>query len=270
MPIKTRIDMLSTGIKTPVGIKVAGDDLRVLEDLGKKIEAVVRDIPGTLSVYSERVVGGNYLDYDIDRLQAARYGLTVGDVQDVIQSAVGGMNITTTVEGLERYPVNLRYSRELRDDISKLKRILIPTPGGAQIPIVQVADLKIRKGPPGIKSENARLNAWIYVDLKGVDVGTYVKKAQKILNERIEIPAGYSLVWSGQYEYMQRANARLKIVVPITLVVIFLLLYFNFSSIIESMIVMLSLPFYQPTWPRRRAFRGLGCWPSPKWNGTAP
>jgi len=243
MPIKTRIDMLSTGIKTPVGIKVAGPDLWVLEDLGKKIEAIIRDIPGTLSVYSERVVGGNYLDYDINRLEAARYGLTVGDVQDVIQSAVGGMNITTTVEGLERYPVNLRYSRELRDDISSLKRILIPTPTGAQIPITQVAEISIKKGPPAIKSENARLNAWIYVDLKGVDVGTYVKRAQKILNEQIEIPSGYSLIWSGQYEYMQRANARLKMVIPITLVVIFLLLYFNFTNITESLIVMLSLPF---------------------------
>ncbi|VAV85004.1 Cobalt-zinc-cadmium resistance protein CzcA; Cation efflux system protein CusA, partial [hydrothermal vent metagenome] len=243
MPIKTRIDMLSTGIKTPVGIKVAGEDLRVLEDLGKKIEAIIRDIPGTLSVYAERVVGGNYLDYDIDRLKAARYGLTVGDIQDVIQSAIGGMNITTTVEGLERYPVNLRYSRELRDDISKLRRILIPTPTGAQIPITQVAEISIKKGPAAIKSENARLNAWIYVDLKGVDVGTYVKRAQKILNEQIEIPAGYSLIWSGQYEYMQRANARLKVVVPITLVVIFLLLYFNFKNITESLIVMLSLPF---------------------------
>jgi len=243
MPIKTRIDMLSTGIKTPVGIKVAGEDLQVLEDLGKKIEAVIRDVPGTLSVYSERVVGGNYLDYNINRLEAARYGLTVGDIQDVIQSAIGGMNLTTTVEGLERYPVNLRYTRELRDDISQLKRILIPTPTGAQIPITQVADIVIKKGPPAIKSENARLNAWIYVDLKGVDVGTYVKRAQKILNEQIEIPAGYSLIWSGQYEYMQRANARLKVVVPITLVVIFLLLYFNFTNITESLIVMLSLPF---------------------------
>ncbi len=243
MPIKTRIDMLSTGIKTPVGIKIAGEDLKVLESLGKKIEAVVRDIPGTLSVYSERVVGGNYLDYDINRLEAARYGLTVGDIQDVIQSAIGGMNITTTVEGLERYPVNLRYSRELRDNISGLKRILIPTPTGAQIPITQVAKISIKKGPPAIKSENARLNAWIYIDLKGVDIGTYVKRAKKILDEQIEMPAGYSLVWSGQYEYMQRANARLKVVVPITLIVIFLLLYFNFKNITESLIVMLSLPF---------------------------
>ena len=243
MPIKTRVDMLSTGIKTPVGIKVAGDDLETLEELGKKIEAVVRDIPGTLSVYSERVVGGNYLDYEIDRLEAARYGLTVGDVQDIIQSAIGGMNITTTIEGLERYPVNLRYGRELRDDLSKLRRILMPTPSGAQIPITQVARISIKKGPPSIKSENARLNAWIYVDIKDIDVGTYVKNAKAVLAEKITIPAGYSITWSGQYEYMERAKERLKLVVPLTLAIIFLLLYFNFSSIVESAIIMLSLPF---------------------------
>ncbi|MFQ5328626.1 MAG: efflux RND transporter permease subunit [Thermodesulfobacteriota bacterium] len=243
MPIKTRVDMLSTGIKTPVGIKVAGDNLQTLEELGRRIEAVVRDIPGTLSVFSERVVGGNYIDYNIDRLKAARYGLTVGDVQDIIQSAIGGMNITTTVEGLERYPVNLRYGRELRDDLTKLKRILIPTPTGAQIPIAQVAAISVKKGPPGIKSENARLNAWIYVDLKGIDVGTYVRNAKKVLAESVEMPPGYSLVWSGQYEYMERAAQRLKLVVPLTLGIIFLLLFFNFRSVLESLIVMLSLPF---------------------------
>jgi Cu(I)/Ag(I) efflux system membrane protein CusA/SilA len=243
MPIKTRVDMLSTGIKTPVGIKIAGDDLATLEELGMRIEAIVRDIPGTLSVYSERVVGGNYIDYNIDRLKAARYGLTVGDVQDIIQSAIGGMNITTTVEGRERYPVNLRYGRELRDDLSKLKRILIPTPTGAQIPIAQVAEISVKKGPPGIKSENARLNAWIYIDLKGIDVATYVKDAKKVLAESVEMPAGYSLVWSGQYEYMERAAERLKLVVPLTLGIIFLLLFFNFRSVVESLIVMLSLPF---------------------------
>ncbi len=243
MPIKTRVDMLSTGIKTPVGIKIAGDDLQVLEDLGKEIESVVRHIPGTLSAYSERVMGGNYIDFEIERSEAARYGLTVGDVQDVIQSAIGGMNITTTVEGLERYPVNLRYGRELRDDLSNLERILIPTPTGAQIPIAQVASIKIRKGPPAIKSENARLNAWIYIDIRGIDVGTYVKNAQEIVNEKIDIPAGYSIIWSGQYEYMERAKEKLKLVVPLTLAIIFLLLYFNFRNIVECLIVMLSIPF---------------------------
>ncbi|MFQ5735752.1 MAG: efflux RND transporter permease subunit [Thermodesulfobacteriota bacterium] len=243
MPIKTRVDMLSTGIKTPVGIKVAGDDLATLEDIGRRIEAIIRDVPGTASVYAERVVGGNYLDFDIDRLQAARYGLTVGDVQDVIQSAIGGMNITTTVEGLERYPVNLRYGRELRDDIGKLERVLVPTPRGEHIPIAQLAHISLRKGPPAIKSENARLNAWIYVDIKGVDVGTYVARAQKTLSASITVPPGYSVTWSGQYEYMQRAKERLKLVVPLTLAIIFLLLYFNFKSVTESLIVMLSLPF---------------------------
>jgi Cu(I)/Ag(I) efflux system membrane protein CusA/SilA len=243
MPIKTRVDMLSTGIKTPVGIKLMGADLQVLSDVGEKIEAALREVPGTLSVYSERVTGGNFLDYHIKRREAARYGLTVGDVQDIIMSAVGGMNVTQTVEGLERYPVNLRYGSELRDSPEKLKRILVPTPSGAQIPITQLADIGIIKGPPAIKSENARNNAWIYVDISGIDVGTYVKKAQQVIKEKIKMPSGYSLVWSGQYEYMERARKRLMIVVPLTLIIIFLLLYFNFKNITECLIVMLSVPF---------------------------
>jgi Cu(I)/Ag(I) efflux system membrane protein CusA/SilA len=243
MPIKTRVDMLSTGIKTPVGIKLMGEDLQVLSDVGEKIEAALREVPGTLSVYSERVTGGNFLDYKIKRGEAARYGLTVGDVQDIIMSAVGGMNVTQTVEGLERYPVNLRYGSELRDTPEKLRRILVPTPSGAQIPITQLADIRIVKGPPAIKSENARNNAWIYVDLTGIDVGTYVKKAQQVIRDKIKLPPGYSLVWSGQYEYMIRAQKRLMIVVPLTLIIIFLLLYFNFKNITESLIIMLSVPF---------------------------
>jgi Cu(I)/Ag(I) efflux system membrane protein CusA/SilA len=243
MPIKTRVDMLSTGIKTPVGIKLMGEDLQVLSDLGEKVEAVVREIPGTLSVYSERVTGGNFLDYHIRRQEAARYGLTVGDVQDIIMSAVGGMNVTQTVEGLERYPVNVRYGSELRDTPEKLRRILVPTPSGAQVPIIQLADIRIIKGPPSIKSENARKNAWIYVDITGIDVGTYVKKAQQIIREKIKLPSGYSMIWSGQYEYMVRAQKRLMIVVPLTLIIIFLLLYFNFKNITDSLIVMLSVPF---------------------------
>jgi Cu(I)/Ag(I) efflux system membrane protein CusA/SilA len=242
MPIKTRIDMLSTGIKTPVGIKIAGDDLNTLQKLGQEVESAVRDIPGTLSVYSERTVGGNYFDFEIDREEAARYGLTMGDIQDVIQTAIGGMNITTTIEGLERYPVNLRYSRDLRDDINKLQRVLISTPKGQQIPMVQVAKIVIKKGPPAIKSENARLNAWVYIDLKGIDVGTYVEQAKKIIQEKVSLPQGYSLIWSGQYEYMERAKERLKIVIPFTLLIIFLLLYFNFNNITECLVVMLSLP----------------------------
>ncbi len=243
MPIKTRIDMLATGIKTPVGIKIMGDDLQKLSDIGEKIEAVVRQVPGTLSVYSERVVGGNYLDFEINREAAARYGLTVGDVQDVIQSAVGGMNVSSTVEGLERYPINIRYGRELRDSVAKLERVLIATPSGAQIPIVQVADVRIHQGPPSIKSENSRRTAWIYVDLAGIDVATYVQRAKEAIANEVTIPPGYNIVWSGQYEYMERANKRLAVVIPITLMVIFLLLYLNFKSVAESMIVMLSLPF---------------------------
>ena len=243
MPIKTRIDMLATGIKTPVGIKLLGQDLQVLSDIGQEIEAVLQDVPGTLSVYSERVTGGNYLDFHIDRTEAARYGLTVGDVQDIIQSAIGGMNVTTTVEGLERYPVNVRYHRELRSDLDALRRILVPTKMGHHVPLGQLARMTIEKGPPSIKSENARRTAWIYVDLKDVDVGTYVQKARQVVRDRVELPAGVSIVWSGQYEYMARAEERLAILIPLTLGLIFLLLYFHFKNITESVIVMLSLPF---------------------------
>jgi len=243
MPIRTRIDMLSTGIKTPVGIKFMGDDLEVLSDLAQEIALVLRDVPGTLSVFPEKTVGGNYLDFTIDRKEASRYGLTVGDVQDVILSAIGGMNVTQTVEGLERYPVNVRYARELRDDITSLRQVLIPTPTGAQIPISQVARIKLSKGPPGIKSENARRTAWVYVDLTDTDVGTYVDVARQIVKERVSLPPGYSMVWSGQYEYMERAQQRLQIIVPFTLIIILMLLYLNFRRVTESLIVMLSLPF---------------------------
>ena len=243
MPIKTRIDMLSTGIKTPVGIKLMGPDLQTLSDLGSRIESILRDIPGTLSVYSERVTGGNYLDFKIKREEIARYGLEVMDVQDVITTAIGGMNVTTTVEGLERYPVNLRYSRELRDNLEMLKRVLVAAPTGAQVPLGQLADISIHKGPPAIKSENARKSAWIYVDIKGVDVGTYVKHAKVVVGRESRFPAGYSMVWSGQYEYMERARETLNIVVPLTLLIIFVLLYVHFKNITEALIVMISLPF---------------------------
>jgi Cu(I)/Ag(I) efflux system membrane protein CusA/SilA len=243
MPIKTRIDMLSTGIKTPVGIKLMGPDLEVLSEIGSRIEAIVQEIPGTLSAYSERATGGNFLDFKIRRKEIARYGLTVSDVQDVIMTAIGGMNITYTVEGLERYPVNLRYSREFRDNIDRLKRVLVPIPAGAQVPLVQLADISIKKGPPSIKSENARRSAWVYVDLKGVDVGTYVKNAIKIVDKEVDLPAGYSIVWSGQYEYMEKARQTLNIILPVTIVLIFILLYIHFHSVTESIIVMVSLPF---------------------------
>ena len=243
MPIKTRIDMLSTGIKTPIGIKVSGPDLNVLQEVSQQIELAMKTLPETTSAFGDRAVGGYYLDFDINREAAARYGLTVGDVQDVIQSAIGGMNITETVEGLERYPVNLRYPRELRDNLENLKRVLIPTPVGSQIPLAQVAELNFRRGPPVIKSENARPNAWIYVDISTSDIGGFVAKAKKVVAEKVTIPAGYTLVWSGQFEYMERAAKRLQIVVPATLLIIFLLLYFNFRNVIEPVIVMLALPF---------------------------
>jgi Cu(I)/Ag(I) efflux system membrane protein CusA/SilA len=242
MPIKTRIDMLSTGIKTPVGVKIAGPDLKVLQDLGEQVEAVVKKEPGTLSAYSERVMGGNYLDFDIDREAAARYGLTVGDVQDVIQSAIGGMDVSWTVEGLERYPINIRYPRELRDNIARLRETLVATPSGLQVPLGQLASLDIHKGPPAIKSENARPNAWVFVDLRGIDVGTWVEKAKLDVASRVKLPAGYSLFWSGQYEYMQRAKRRLQLIVPITLFLIFLILYLNTKSLIKTAIVLLAVP----------------------------
>ena len=243
MPIKTRIDMLSTGIKTPVGIKIAGPDLKVLQDIGKKIEEVTRTIPGTRSVYAERSVGGNYVDFNIDRNAIARYGLTIGDVQNVFMSAVGGMNITQTVEGLERYPVNLRYQRDYRDNIEALKRVLVPLPGGGNIPLDELGDVEIKKGPPMIKSENARPNSWVYIDIENIDVGTYVQNAQKIIAEKVKLPQGYSLIWSGQYEYMERAAKKLAMVLPLTLLIVLLLLYFNTKSFINTGIIILALPF---------------------------
>lgn len=243
MPIKTRIDMLSTGIKTPIGIKVSGPDLNVLQQVSQDIEQAMKTLPETTSAFGDRAVGGYYLDFEINRESAARYGLTVGAVQDIIQSAIGGMNITETVEGLERYPVNLRYPRELRDDMETLKRVLIPTPTGAQIPLAMVADIDYQRGPPVIKSEDARPNAWIYVDISTSDIGGYVAKAKRVLDEQVTVPAGYTITWSGQFEYMERAAARLSIVAPATLLIIFLLLYFNFRNITEPLVVMMSIPF---------------------------
>lgn len=243
MPIKTRIDMLSTGIKTPVGIKIMGNDLATLSRIGEQVEAVVSELPGTLSAYAERVVGGNYIDFTIDRLAAARYGLTVGDVQDVIETAIGGMNITETVEGLERYPVNIRYALDYRDSLPALKRVLIPTPSGAHIPMSQVADIQITKGPPGIKSENARRTAWIYVDIKGIDVGTYVKQAKQAVTEQIQLPSGYNIIWSGQFEYMEEAKKRLALIIPLTVLIIFVIIYVSTKSLIKTCIVFTAVPF---------------------------
>jgi Cu(I)/Ag(I) efflux system membrane protein CusA/SilA len=243
MPIKTRIDMLSTGIKTPVGIKVMGPDLEVLGRLGEEIETLVRPLPGTLSAIAERSVGGSYLDLEIDRLAAARYGIQVGDIQAVIQSALGGMTVTETVEGLERYPVSLRYDRDFRSDLPALKRVLVAAPNGAQIPLEQLATFSIRNDPDSIKSENARRTAWVYVDIKGIDVGTYVKTAQKTVAEHIKLPAGYNIVWSGQYEYIESTRARMMLIIPLTLVIIFVIIYLSTRSAVKTAIVFLAVPF---------------------------
>ena len=243
MPIKTRIDMLATGIKTPVGIKVAGPDLKEIERIGQAVEQAVLQVPGTTSAYSERVAGGRYIEVVPDRLAAARYGLNVADLNQVIAAAVGGINITQTVEGLERYPVNLRFPRERRDDLEKLRELPLVTPTGAQIPLAQVAELKIVDGPPMLKSENARLNGWTFVDIRGVDLGSYVAQAQRVVAEQVTLPPGYSITWSGQYEYMLRAQQRLGQVVPLTLVIIFVLLYLTFRHAGEALLVMASLPF---------------------------
>jgi len=241
-PIKTRIDMQSTGIKTPVGIKVAGADLGIIQKIGKDIEKVLQEVPGTASAFSERVTGGRYVTIDIDREAASRYALNIDDIQNVITTAIGGMNVTETVEGLQRYPVNLRYPQYVRDSLDQLKTLPIVTPAGQHIPLQAVANLRIEDGPPMIKSENARLNGWIYVDIKGVDLGTYVTNARQVVADQIDLPAGYSITWSGQYEYMQRAKEHLSIVIPATIVVIMLLLFLNFRNLGEVLIILGTLP----------------------------
>ena len=242
MPIKTRIDMLATGIKTPVGIKVAGPDLKVIERIGRDLEQTLRNVEGTASAYSERVAGGRYVDVDIDRKRAARFGLNINDVQDVVRSAVGGMNVTETVEGRERYPVNVRYPQRTRDSVEQLKLLPLVTPTGARIALADVADISVVDGPPAIKSEDGRLNGWTFVDISGRDLGSYVADAQQHVAEEIELPAGYSLSWSGQYEYMERAKQRLLIVGPVTLAIIVLLLFLNFRRFAEVAIIIGTLP----------------------------
>lgn len=242
MPIKTRIDMLATGIKTPVGIKVAGPDLREIEKIGKRLEQVLKDVPGTASVYSERVAGGRYIKVDIQRGKAARYGLNIADVQQVVATAIGGMNVAQTIEGLERYPVNLRYPQDYRNSPEQLALLPIVTTSGQRIALGDVARVYVEDGPPAIKSENARLNGWTFVDIDGVDIGSYVKNAMAVVADQVELPAGYSLNWSGQYEYMLRAKEKLTYVVPLTLAIIIVLLYFNFRNFAEVAIIMGTLP----------------------------
>ena len=241
-PIKTRIDMLATGIKTPVGIKIAGPDLSVIQDIGERIEKVLKEVPGTLSAFSERVAGGRYLTVDIDRLAAARFGLEIADLQDVVRTALGGMNVTESIEGLERYPINLRYPRDIRDSLERVRNLPLITPTGAHIALGDVADVRVDDGPGMIKSENARPNGWIYVDIQGRDLRSYVRDAQAAVAETVELPPGYSVSWSGQYEYMERAKAKLTLVIPVTVAIIVFLLYLNFRRAAEVLIILATLP----------------------------
>jgi Cu(I)/Ag(I) efflux system membrane protein CusA/SilA len=243
MPIKNRIDMLTTGVRTPIGIKILGADLKKIEEIGTHLEMILKNIQGTRSIYAERVAGGYFLDFDLKREELARYGLTIEDAQMVIMSAIGGEPITTTVEGRERYTVNVRYSRELRDDVEKLKRVLIPTPAGQQIPLVQLADIRFVSGPAMIRNENGLLAGYVFVDMTGRDIGGYVNEAKRIVSEKLRLPEGYGLIWSGQYENMLRVRERLKVVLPLTLFIISLLLYMNTKSAVKTGIVLLAVPF---------------------------
>jgi Cu(I)/Ag(I) efflux system membrane protein CusA/SilA len=241
-PVKTRIDMLATGIKTPVGVKIAGPDLAEIERIGRRVEAVLTELPGTASVFAERASAGRYITVDIQRDQASRYGLNIDDVQEVVSTAIGGMDVTETVEGLERYPVNLRYPQRERDSIERLRNLAVVTPSGAQIPLSAVATLSVEDAPDMIRSENARPNGWIYVDIGDVDLGGYVARARQAVAERVDLPAGYSIRWSGQFEYMERAAERLKVVVPVTVMLIVLLLFLNFRNVAEVLIILGTLP----------------------------
>jgi Cu(I)/Ag(I) efflux system membrane protein CusA/SilA len=243
MPIKGRIDMLATGVRTPVGVKIFGPDLDSLQAIGERIERIMQEVPGTRSAFAERGVSGFYVDIEIDREAAARYGLNVGDVHTAIMATVGGMTAAVTVEGRERYAVNVRYPRELRDDIEKLGEVVVPTMSGQQIPLGQVASIGVVQGPMAVKTENAFPMATVFVDIGDRDVGSYVQEAQRIVASQLQLPTGYSIVWSGQYEFMQRVVAKMRVVVPVTLGIIFLLLFLNFGSVAKSLIVMLALPF---------------------------
>ena len=242
-PIRNRIDMLSTGIKSPVGIKIAGPDLDVIERIGAEVEAAVKEVPGTRSAYAERVRGGRYIEVRIDRVRAARFGLSLADVQQVVALAIGGENVGQTIEGLQRFPINIRYPRELRDSVAKLELLPIVTEAGATTTLGAVADLVVSDGPPQIRSENARLNGWVYVDISGRDLGRYVADAQRLVAQRVALPPGYSITWSGQFEYLERATQKLKLVVPCTLAIIFVLLYLTFRSVAEAALIMVTLPF---------------------------
>ncbi|MFH0800343.1 MAG: CusA/CzcA family heavy metal efflux RND transporter [Pseudomonadota bacterium] len=243
MPIKARIDMLSTGIRTPVGIKVMGDDPEVIEKTGKQIEAIIKEVPGTRSAFAERAAGGFFLDFTLKREELSRLGISIADAEETIMSAIGGENVSTTIEGRERYPINVRYARELRNDMTKLSRVLVATPGGAQVPISEIADIHLVEGPSMLRNENGLLSGYVYVDLADRDIGSYVAEAKKTVAEKLDLPAGYALQWSGQYENMQRVDERLKVVIPLTIFIIALILYLNTKSAIKSAIVFLAVPF---------------------------
>jgi Cu(I)/Ag(I) efflux system membrane protein CusA/SilA len=244
MPIKGRIDMLTTGVRTPVGVKIYGADIQEIQRLGTKIESLLPKLPGTRNVFAERTGGGYFLDFNWKRAEMARYGLSMEDVQGVLMSAIGGENVTTTVEGRERYPVNVRYLRDYRSDLDKLSRVLVPVMGGqAQIPISQLADIKLTSGPAMLRDENGMLNGYVYVDVAGRDVGSYVEEAKKVVREQVKLPAGYTIAWSGQYEAMERVRKRLMVVVPLTLFLILMLLYMNTKSMAKTFIIVLAVPF---------------------------
>ncbi|MGE0560157.1 MAG: efflux RND transporter permease subunit, partial [Burkholderiales bacterium] len=242
-PIRNRIDMLATGIKSPLGIKVSGPELAQIERVTQDIERVVKDVPGVTSALAERLTGGRYIDVTIDRLAAARYGMNISDVQDIVSAAVGGENIAETVEGLQRFPISVRYPRELRDSIEKLRNLPIVTERGAQITLGTLAKLAVVDGPPMLKSENARLSGWVYVDMRGRDLQSVVSDAQRMVREQVKLPAGYSVAWSGQFEYLERAKKRLALVIPFTLVIIFVLFYLTFRRVDEALLIMVTVPF---------------------------
>ena len=243
MPIQTRIEMMATGIRSQIGIKVMGKDLAKIEEIATQIESLLKNAPHTASAFAERVTGGYYVDFKIKRDAIARYGLRVGDVEDVLESAIGGKNISTTVEGRERFPINVRYARDFRTDLPALRRVLVATPSGTQVPLEQLADIGLSTGPPSIRDENGVLAGFVFVDTAGIDLGTYVDNAKKLIAEEIKLPPGYYIQWGGQYQYLLKARENLRIAVPITLLIIFLLLYLNFRNVTESVIVMLSVPF---------------------------
>jgi len=243
MPIKGRIDMLTTGVRTPIGIKVLGGDLGEIQRVGEELEKLMKGVPGTRSVFAERAAGGYFVDFTPRREGLARYGLSIDDLQAVIMSAIGGETISTTIEGRERYSINLRYPRDLRENLDQLERVLVPTMGGAQIPMAELADVTVSSGPSMIRDENGMLAGYVFVDITGRDIGSYVDEAKKVVARDLKLPTGYSLIWSGQYENMIRVRERLKIVVPITIFLIFLLLYMNTKSAFKASIVMLAVPF---------------------------